>query len=300
MFEQRPNMKHQSPLTGGDHPELDNSKLLDSKGITIYQSLIGALQWVVSLGRIDMVTTVMTMSGVRVAPRKGHLKRVRRMVGYLTRMRDSAVRFRKGCPNYDELRKEKYDWQDTIYSGAQEVILEDLLTPLGSKVVHTCYVDANLMHDITTGKSVSATLHLLNQTPIDWFSKKQGTVETATYGSKFMAAWIAIDQIVETRITLRYLGVPLEGATHLFGDNQFVVNSGNTPHNNLHKRHLILSFHRAREAVAAAIVRFHYINRKVNPVDLLSKIWGYQQVKERLRTLLFWEGDTIQCDEQSK
>ena len=247
-----------------------------------------------------MATAVMTMSGFRVAPREGHLERVRRMIGYLTKMRDSAVRFRTGCPNYDNLHEEKYDWQDTIYSGAQEVIPEDLPTPLGSKVVHTCYVDANSMHDITTGKSVSATLHLLNQTPIDWFSKKQGTVETATYGSEFMAARIAIDQIVEMRIALRYLGVPLEGATYLFGDNQSVVNSGNTPHNNLHKRHLILSFHRVREAVAAAIVRFHYIPGKVNPADLLSKIWGYQQVKERLRTLLFWEGDTIQCNEQSK
>ena len=128
------------------------------------------------MGRIYIATAVMTMSRFMVAPREGHLSRVRRMVGYLARMRDSVVMFRIGRPDNTELHEEQYDWQDTIYSGAHEVIPIDLPTPLGKRVTHTCYVDANSMHGITTGKSVSATLHLLNQTPIDWFSKKQGTV----------------------------------------------------------------------------------------------------------------------------
>jgi hypothetical protein len=37
----------------GDHPELDCSELLNHEDTKIYQSLIGALQWVVQLGRID-------------------------------------------------------------------------------------------------------------------------------------------------------------------------------------------------------------------------------------------------------
>jgi hypothetical protein len=46
----------------GDHPELDCSELLNHEDTKIYQSLIGALQWVVQLGRIDIITAVMTMS----------------------------------------------------------------------------------------------------------------------------------------------------------------------------------------------------------------------------------------------
>jgi len=49
-------------------------------------------------------------------------------------------------------------------------------------------LDANLMNDMTTRKSVTGILHLLNKTPIDWYSKKQPTVETATFGSEFVAA----------------------------------------------------------------------------------------------------------------
>ena len=44
-----------------------------------------------------------------------------------------------------------------------------------------------------TGRSVTGILHLVNGTPFEWYSKKQSTVETATYGSEFVAARIAID-----------------------------------------------------------------------------------------------------------
>jgi hypothetical protein len=42
---------------------------------------------------------------------------------------------------------------------------------------------------------------------------------TATYGSEFVAARIAVEQILDIRTTLRYLGVPVTGKTILFGDN---------------------------------------------------------------------------------
>jgi hypothetical protein len=54
-------------------------------------------------------------------------------------------------------------------------------------------MDANLYHDLLTGRSVTGILHLLNQTFIDWFSRRQATAETATFGSKFTAARIAVD-----------------------------------------------------------------------------------------------------------
>ena len=46
-------------------------------------------------------------------------------------------------------------------------------------------MDANLHHDLATGKAVTVVLHFLNQTPIDAYTKRQSTVETATYGSEF-------------------------------------------------------------------------------------------------------------------
>ena len=68
-------------VTSPDHPELDESEYLDQGGITQYQSTIGALQWVVSIGRFDIQTAVMTLSSFRAAPRRGHLDRAKRIYG---------------------------------------------------------------------------------------------------------------------------------------------------------------------------------------------------------------------------
>jgi hypothetical protein len=62
---------------------------------------------------------------------------------------------------------------------------------------------------MVTGRSVTAILHFLNQTPMDWYSKKQATVDSATFGSEFIAARTTFDQIVDLRMTLRYLGIPI-------------------------------------------------------------------------------------------
>jgi hypothetical protein len=111
----------------------------------------------------------------------------------------------------------------------------------------TYYVDANLMHDIITGRTVTSILHMINNMPIDWYSKKQATVETAMYGSKFVAAQICVEQIIDLRNALCYLGVPICSKSYMFGDNKSVVDSSMQVYAKLHKRHTMLSFHRVRD-----------------------------------------------------
>ena len=291
-FGENPKQNVTSPLERGDHPELDTSELIDSKGITIYQSLIGALQWAVSIGRFDIQTAVMTMSGFRVAPRRGHLERVKRICGYLSKMRNAAIRIRVEEPDYSDVPDFEYDWSQTIYGNVKEYKPSDAPKPLGKYVTLTHYVDANLMHDVINGRSVTGILHLMNKTPIDWYSKKQATVETATYGSEFVAARTCVEQIVDLRTTLYYLGVPVRDKSYMFGDNKSVVDSSMQVHAKLHKRHTILSFHRVREAIASGMIIFSFINGDINPADILSKHWGYAQVWNQLKPLLFWYGDT--------
>ena len=66
----------------------------------MYQSLIGALQWVVSIGRFDIQTSVMTLSSFRSSPRRGHLDRVKRIYGYLSKMRNALIRIRTDEPDF--------------------------------------------------------------------------------------------------------------------------------------------------------------------------------------------------------
>ena len=118
-------------------------------------------------------------------------------------------------------------------------------------------------------------MHFINQTPVEWFSKKQATCETATYGSEFVAARTCVEQIIDLRITLRYLGVPIIGPSYMFGDNESVVNSSMLFCAKLHKRHTALSFRRVQESIAANICRFYHIKGTANLADVFSKHWSY-------------------------
>jgi hypothetical protein len=69
--------------------------------------------------------------------------------------------------------------------------------PLRKEVTTITYTDENLYHDMLTGRSVTGILHLCNQTLVDWYSKRQATVERSTFGSEFTAARIAVDQIID-------------------------------------------------------------------------------------------------------
>jgi hypothetical protein len=81
------------------------------------------------------------------------------------------------------------------------VLPNDAPKPLGKHATLSQYVDSNLMHDVKLGSRLQVTgiLHLINKTPLVWYSKKQATVETATYGSEFVAARIFVEQIIDLR-----------------------------------------------------------------------------------------------------
>ena len=165
-------------------------------------------------------------------------------------MKHPTLRIRTHEPDYSDLPSKEHEWS-LVYGEIQELLPEGVPPPLEEQVTLTHYVDANLFHDALSGRSVTSILHMMNATPIDWYSKKQATVETATYGSEFVAARICVEQIIDLRNTLRYLGVPICKKSYMFGDNKSVVNSLLIPHAKLHKRHTALSFHCVHEAVAS-------------------------------------------------
>ena len=147
-------------------------------------------------------------------------------------------------------------------------------------------------HLFPVGIVSSGILHVLNQTPIDWFTKRQKQVKTATYGSEFMAARQAIEQIMDFRYTLRMFGVPLDGPSWLFSDNHSVVTSSTLPHSTLGKHWNALSYHCCQEAVAAGLVHFEYIPSKQNMADYLTKNLPHHKAWSHLMPLLFWKGET--------
>jgi hypothetical protein len=184
----------------------------------------------VTIGRFDTLTTVMTMYGFRVAPRQGHLERLKRIYGYLSTMRHATIRICTEEPDYSDLPEIEHDWSISVYGDINEVVPTDALEPLGNHVTTTHCVDTNLMHYLITGRSLTACLPMLNKTPFDLFSKKQSPVETATYRYDFLAARTCVELIIDLHNSLRYLGVSLRYKGYIYGDNKSVVDSSTTVH----------------------------------------------------------------------
>jgi hypothetical protein len=124
MFVCKPCTRVSSLLEKGDHPEINTSELLDKKCIQQYQSLIGAMQWAVSIGRIDITTAVMTLSCFRTAPPIGHLDRAKRVYGYLYKMKYAIIYVRTEEPDHSALPEQDFDWTYSVYGNVCEIAPE--------------------------------------------------------------------------------------------------------------------------------------------------------------------------------
>ncbi len=96
------------------------------------------------------------------------------MYGYLSKMKAGAIHFCVGEPNYSGIHIQEYDWEMTVYG---EVEQYDCPITRGHLVFITTYVDANLCHYMLTGRATTGVLHLANQTILDYYTRKQPTVE---------------------------------------------------------------------------------------------------------------------------
>ena len=74
---------------------------------------------------------------------------------------------------------------------------------------------------------------------------------------------------------LRCLGcnVPADGfcPTKVFGDNLAVILSSQNPAADISKKHVAISFHTVREAIAACIIEPYWLKGKFNLSDIMTK-----------------------------
>ena len=147
----------------------------------------------------------------------------------------------------------------------KEYIPKSIPKPLGKCVTTSHYVYVNLHHDLVTGKVLAVILPLVNSTPVEWFSKKQGTVKMATYGSEFAAARIAVDQVKK----ISYVSwIPNQIKEIHVWRQQSLVTSSTIPSSATSKSHHLASSHRVQEVIPAGI--WHSPARMARQIKVIS------------------------------
>jgi hypothetical protein len=165
----------------------------------------------------------------------------------------------------------KCDWKE-CYLGATEAILDNMPEPRGKPVLTTCFVDADHAGCRLTRCSHSGVLIFVNRAPIIWFSNRQATVESSTFGSESIVMRVAFNLIEALQYKLRMMGVPTEEATKVYCDNKSVVNATRRPESTLKKKHSAINYHQCCEAIAAGHIRVAWINGTDNLADALTKV----------------------------
>jgi hypothetical protein len=106
----------------------------------------------------------------------------------------------------------------------------------GNPVTISAFVDANHAGNKVTQRSHIGIIIFVQNHLIVWYSKRQNTVEAATFGSEMVALWICKEFIVAMRYKLRMFGVPIEGPANVFCDNHGVVKNTSMPESTLMKK----------------------------------------------------------------
>ena len=260
-------------------PELDLSEICDEDQISLFQNLIGILRWTCELGRIDVLHETSLLSQYLAQPRVGHLQEAINIFYYLKHHSRSWTvmdprRFDiNWCPRKpdDVHPTERARAMKEIYPDANDTLPHNMPKSRGKAVDITTFVDADHAGNQITRRSHTGIIIFINMAPIVWYSKRQNTVETSTFGSEYVALKIAVELIESLLYKLRMFGVPIGGEPRILCDNESVVNSSSYPESALKKKHCSVAYHKVREAVAAGKCLIYYERSESNLADLLTK-----------------------------
>ena len=134
------------------------------------------------------------------------------------------------------------------------------------------FVDSDHAGDKVSHRSRSGFLIYVNTTLVQWFSKKQSTVETSVFGAEFITTKQHIDALQGLRYKLRMMGIPISGPSYIYGDNMSVIHNTSGPESALRKKSDSVCYHAVCESVTMGESLVGHIPSKENVADLLTKV----------------------------
>ena len=266
--------KCKTPLRSGYQPEMDTSPELKADGVQRYQEMICQLRWAVEIGRVDILLEVALMSQHMALPREGHMQELFHIFGYLKENKKLRILFDPKQPYVDDRWFKEYDWFD-FYRYAKDDIPPNMPEARGNAVSLSMFVDASHGSNKVDRRSQTGILIFMNRDPILWYSKRQPSVESSTFGAEFCAMKVGVELIEGLRYKLRMFGVPLEGPANVYCDNEAVYKNTVCPESTLRKKHHSIAYHKCRESVACGKIRVAKQGTEKKLADVFTKLMSH-------------------------
>ena len=160
----------------------------------------------VEIVRVDIITEVSTLVSKISMPRESHMDAVFHVFTYLKSRHNSRMVFDPTYPSIDKTNFRENEWK-RLYGDDKEAIPNNCPKPLGREVDLHIFVDSDHAMDETTRRSRTGYFIYINSALVNWFSKKQATIETSVFGAEFVAMKQGMEAVRGLRYKLRMMGV---------------------------------------------------------------------------------------------
>ena len=130
-------------------------------------------------------------------------------------------------------------------------------------------------------------VHDIYEHVINWYSKKQSTIETSVFGTEFVAMKDGVDTLHDIEHKLRMMGIQISGPTDIYEDNMLVIHTISKADTTLKKNCNMMACYAIHESVAMKESFAVQIRLENNLADLLMKVITGKE-KKYLKSLVLY------------
>ena len=204
--------------------------------VSLYQAVIGSLNYAAICTRPDLSTAVGILSKFMQNPGNEHWVGVKRVLRYVQGTLDYGL----------------------VYHHSPEFHLK-------------AYADSDWAGCVETRKSTSGHVCCLGSNTISWRSKKQPIVALSSTEAEYIALCAATQEVVWMRRLLKGVAHEQLGATVVYEDNQGAMSLSRNSKDHARTKHIDVKYHYVREAVEKEIINVKYVPTADMLADALTK-----------------------------
>ena len=119
--------------------------------------------------------------------REGHLRQLFHIFTYLRKHHNTDMMFDPSVPNFDSNNLQLQDWSQTVYGDDLTDRPPNMTKPQGQGFIVSAYVDSDHAGDTDKRISITGFFIYCKNALVCWMSKKQGYIETSSFGSEVVA-----------------------------------------------------------------------------------------------------------------
>jgi hypothetical protein len=215
--------------------------LLDAGNAATYRSITGGLLYASCLTRVDITASVNQLTRHMAKPTASHLAAAKHVLRYLKGTVSLGLTYRRSS-DVDRVNR------------------------------LVAYADASWASDITSARSQSGYVLMLNGSAVSWRSKRQSLICLSTAEAEYDSLHECVREVKYLRGLLGEMGLAQTSPTQVREDNIAAIIIASQPITSARTRHVALRFHFVREAIRDGTIIVQHCASQYMLADVLTKI----------------------------